>query len=417
VDFFQDWASARNYLNGFPIYADHRTAVERYLGYHIDTVNFEVNAHPPTSVLLVLPLAGLDYPDAVLVWNLISLGTLLISLWLIARALRVPLRPWSVFPLVAILLVCTPFRQELLQGQFNLVLLLLLTAVWTAERSGRPTWAGALLGVATAIKFFPIVLFLYFLLRGRWRAAAAGAISLGAVTLLTAAVLGTDTYLSYVNEVLPHVRQYRSGWNNASLPGLWVKLFNPASELERVEPFWRSPLVAESGALLSSLAVVAALAWAVWKARKRPTDDRGFGLAVTAMLLISPLTWQHYFLLLLVPVAVLWVRLPSSALPRALFMVVLIALCMNPVVLYDAFIPGGYGHGTAGPVHTLLVLSIQCYALLGLFALGLAVAEDRDRVRVPDEPGQHEQASCERESHLNRDEDPLVYRTPTGKPP
>ena len=33
-----------------------------------------------------------------------------------------------------------------LLGQWNLILLLLITLAWAAERSGRPAWAGVLFG-------------------------------------------------------------------------------------------------------------------------------------------------------------------------------------------------------------------------------------------------------------------------------
>jgi hypothetical protein len=382
VDFFQDWASARNYYAGSPIYSDHQTAVERYLGFRPDSVAFDVNAHPPSSVLLALPFAALDYPDAVLVWNLVSLGMLVISLWLIGRALAVRLTLWSIFPAVTLLLVFAPFRQQMLQGQFNLVLLLLLTGVWAAQRSGRQAWAGAFLGVASAIKLYPVLLILYFLLRRQWKAAIVSAVSLALVTLLTVAVLGVSTYRSYIYDVLPHVSQYRSCWNNASLPGLWIKLFNPATEQERVAPLWRNPLIAEGGALLSCLAVVVVFSWAVWNSRMRQIDDRGFGLAVTAMLLVSPITWEHYFLLLLPPVAILWTRLPSSVLAKGVFMMILVVLGIHPLLLYDTFVPGGVGHGFASPVCTLTVLSLQCYALLGLFAFLIVIGGNRHRTQT-----------------------------------
>src|SRR5262249_7253592 len=87
-DFVQDWASARNLLEGRPIYEAHEISLARSLGWHPDPANstfrffLEVNAHPPTAVLLALPLAALDYLDAVLAWNLISLAALALSLWL-----------------------------------------------------------------------------------------------------------------------------------------------------------------------------------------------------------------------------------------------------------------------------------------------------------------------------------------------
>src|SRR5207249_805145 len=116
TDFFQLWASARNVLNGLPVYEDHKVMIERYLGYRPkpdDQVMIERSSQTPTAVLLALPFAGLPYPDATLAWNLVSLMALAASLWLVARELHMRLAPWSVFPLVTLLLTCHPFRSQM----------------------------------------------------------------------------------------------------------------------------------------------------------------------------------------------------------------------------------------------------------------------------------------------------------------
>jgi hypothetical protein len=398
VDFFQEWASARNLLNGLPAYENQRAAIERYLGYRTGTgdgreveVSYEQNAHPPTSVLLAVPFALLDYPDAVLVWNLLSLGALFASLWLVGRELGITATAWAVFPAVTLLLLCSPFRQQMNQGQLNLVLLLLLTGTWVAWRSGRPGLSGVLLGAATALKVFPGFLFLFFALRREGKVLASGVLSFVTLSLLTVTLLGTDAYRTYVTEVVPQVSEYRSGWINASVPGVWAKLFDPATEREHVVAFWRSPLLARAGTVVSCLVIVLVLARAIGKARTASECDDAFGLTLTAMLLVSPITWDHYFLLLLLPVTFLWLRLPRSAAARGLFLLLLAALCVEPALLYNAFIPGGYGHGPAMPWHTMTVLSLHCYALLGLFTFGLAVLQARPGEAVL--PGEERTAS------------------------
>ena len=89
------------------------------------------------------------------------------------------------------------------------------------------------------------------------------------------------------------------------------------------------------------------------------------------MLLVSPITWDHYLLLLLVPIAVTWVRLPRSDTARIIFTAILIAFWSWPLQIDNLIIPGGVATGLARPVHTLTILSYQCYALLALFALGV----------------------------------------------
>ena len=149
IDFFQEWASARNAMNGLPVYADLRESARLYLGYTPapgEKTLITRNAHPPTSVVVALPFSRLDYPQATLAWNLASLLALMISLWLIARAERLRCEWWVVFPVVTLALLCDPLQQQVNQGQLNLLLLLLLTLTWTAGRSGRSHWAGVFLG-------------------------------------------------------------------------------------------------------------------------------------------------------------------------------------------------------------------------------------------------------------------------------
>src|SRR5262249_40674122 len=228
TDFFQLWASARNVLNGLPVYEDHKSMVERYLGYRPkadEQVMIERSSQTPTAVLLALPFAGLSYPDATLAWNLVSLLALGASLWLVAGALRMRLSPWCLFPLVTLLLICHPFRSQMILGQLNLVLLILITGSSLLDGSGRSYWAGILLGAATAIKLFPGFLFLYFLLRGQWKVILAGAIAFTAIIALTIPVVGLQTWRDHVEEGIPYLWQFRDWWVNASLAGFWNKLF------------------------------------------------------------------------------------------------------------------------------------------------------------------------------------------------
>jgi hypothetical protein len=193
-------------------------------------------------------------------------------------------------------------------------------------------------------------------------------------------VLGAGTYRDYVRDVLPEIDWFRVSWNNSSLLGFWSRLFDPAPErvrpTSRTEPLWQSPALARAGACVSDAVVVALLAMAVRRARTRAEDDIAFGLTATAMVLVAPVAWEHYFLLLLVPLAVTWVHLPPSWIARAAFLAVVFALGLSPALVWTAC---GVGGRVATPLDSLGVLSFQCYALLGLFALGLAeLSRSRD---------------------------------------
>lgn len=373
VDFFQEWASARNVLNGLPPYENLAEAVHRYLGLDPQAgvhVQVPMNAHPPTSVLVLAPFGYLDYPDAVLAWNLLSLFMLGASLWLIVRAEEISLPAWSVFPVITLLLLCNPFRQQVYLGQLNLALLLLLVGIWVAARNGRSNVAGVLLGVATVFKLFPGFLFMYFALRREWRIVAVGLGTAIALTALTALVLGPDTYRFYVSEVLPGNERSQSGWKNASLSGLWKKLLDPATAEEHIELVVRSPAAVQALRVLSGLALVALLALAIRRARTLRDHDLTYSLAIVAMLLLSPIAWDHYFVMLFLPLALVVLHQPPSRLSQTFFLVLMAALWVDPELWFASFIAGGR-EGTAWPWQTLTALSFQCYALVGLFAFTL----------------------------------------------
>jgi Glycosyltransferase family 87 len=378
-DFYQDWSSARNFLNGHPIYTDIGLTIENYLGWRLPenwpASNWRVNNHPPPLVLLKLPLAWLDYPDAFLLWSMLSLAAFTASLWLIARQLSIRVSSWSLLPFVSLLLVWYPFRDQVTQGQINLVLLLMVTVVWAAERSGWSWTAGVILAAATAVKLFPGLLFAYFVLRRQWRVAASAVATLVVITGVSVVVLGPEAYYAYFVDVLPASGHWLSNWHNNSLVGFWFKLFDPASVGGVITPLWRSPIMARVGALVSCAILVSIMMWVIVRAKNRSDLDQTFGLTVTAMLLVSPITWSHYLVLLMIPLAIMWVDSRSSAIAKWTWIVIVVVLFVPAPKVWRVLIPGGWHDGVANPLQTITALSFPCYALVGLFILQAARTE------------------------------------------
>jgi hypothetical protein len=312
-----------------------------------------------------------------------------------------------ILPAVSLLLLCHPFWHQMVHGQLNLLLLLLLTGVWAADRQGHPSRAGAFLGVATAIKFYPGFLFLYFVLRRDWRAIGAGLVSLAAITALTAAVLGPDAYRSYFIDVLPQTSLRRADWHNLSMSGVSCKLFDKPLHLPpvQIQPLVESPVLAVLGMIGTLVAVSAFLAWVVrhtnhasptrertkWGLARQEAvpvpilsgrshdTDLAFALTIIGMVLVSPITWDHYLLVLALPLAILWQRLRGRWIGRIVLVSLLAVLWLQPAkvmtfglgVLDAAGLARPGGRWVAGPLATLTALSIPCYALVGIFGLAI----------------------------------------------
>jgi len=371
IDFYQDWGSARNHLVGLPVYTHHATSVPRHLGLPSNPVpSIEHNAHPPTAVLLALPLARLDYPNAALVWKLISLAAMVVSLRIVAGELAMP---WTTLPpTLALLVFCHPVYANIHQGQLNLVLVLLVTAIWALERSGRSSLAGLLLGTAAAIKLFPAYLAVYYVARGRRQPLLTAALSFLGLTLLTTMVLGLDAYHDYLWVVLPGLAKFRSFGYNISIAGFWHKLFNPVAGTGAFDPLWPSPALAHWGTALSDLALTIIAATLAYRARTPARRDLAFATNVTAMLLVSPVTWDCTLPLLLVPIAVIARGAGTSRLrwmPAAL--VLILAIDWIPQTFLTEVAQAGRTFGVVSWTFMLGAPSLKFYALLAIFALGL----------------------------------------------
>jgi Glycosyltransferase family 87 len=371
-DFYQDWGSARNYLIGLRVYTHHATSIPRHLGLPSNPVpSIEYNAHPPTSVLLALPLAQLDYPYAVLAWNIGSLVALLASMVIIARELGINLA--AVLPTVALLAICHPVYANIYQGQLTLTLAFLVTASWALERSNRPCTAGLFLGAAAAIKLFPAYLAVYYAARWRYRPILTAAFSFLALTALTVSVLGVDTYYDYVFLVLQNQAKFRSFAYNLSIAGFWHKLFSPAAETGPVQSLYFSPALARWATLVSNLAITIIVMVVAHRARSPRQCNLAFAATITAMLLVSPVTWDFSLPLLLVPFALIAHCAHTSRTRWAMATLLLIlAIDWVPQNLLTEIWQVGRSSSTFPWTFMLGAPSLKFYALLGTFLLGLA---------------------------------------------
>jgi alpha-1,2-mannosyltransferase len=379
TDFIQEWLTARNYFRGDPIYRDvtdsareHLTEPRRPFDPMIAVI--ALPAHPPGAVLVGLPFGLLDYPHAHLVWNLLTGCLFLCAAALVVVELKVPFSWPSVFP-AAILLLGNPVLNQLFQGQMNCLLAALVTSAWVADRRGRPALAGVLVGLAGAIKLFPLFLLAYFLFTRRWAGLAAAVVAFLAVNGLAAAAFGVGVFPAYFGQVVPAVTgRFQTAWGNVSLTGFWVRLFE-------TEPLrqWVGPDVAlragRAFVAASSLAVAAVVARVSWRAADRDDRDRAFGLAVAGMLLASPLTWAHYYLLLVLPLALVWMRADTS-LARWLWGAVVAVLWLPPRFAAQAWL-GRAGsttfiestHPQLTTAEDLGLVAVPHYALVALFLL------------------------------------------------
>ena len=126
----------------------------------------------------------------------------------------------------------------------------------------------------------------------------------------TALVLGMDAYRDYVEKSMPAIAHFFDKWPNISLQGFWFKLFD--GPRRQRHPDLACSVAGSRLTGLGAVAVLGVLPASSGVPDRRHDLDLTFALTLVAMLLVSPITWDHYAVLLLLPGVLLWQRLPPG---------------------------------------------------------------------------------------------------------
>jgi hypothetical protein len=156
-----------------------------------------------------------------------------------------------------------------------------------------------------------------------------------------------------------------------------------APDPRHAEPLVYAPLLGHLIANGLRLAVILTVASVCWRARTRDARDRALALAVVATALVSPLSWNHGYLLFVLPLGLVWMRLPGGW-PRWALSGVMVVMWAPE--LATAFLALGQDRvfevisPARSPITTgenLLLFSVPHYALVGFFLLALLVPAER----------------------------------------
>ena len=243
--------------------------------------------YPTPFALPFIPFAVVPEKAAAIAFLILSVAAVLGSLWLLG------VRDWRCY---GASLLGLPVFGALGVGSIGPFLLLLCALGW---RFRDRTVAGVPLAVAAAAKLFLWPLLVWLLVTRRFRAFAASVVTLAATLALWASIdsEGLRRYPDTVR-LLNEVQR----WKSYSVQSLFISLHLPASASE----------LAAGAVAVAAIAVLVLL--------RRRGDGVTFGVAVVAALIATPILWNHYLVLLLVPIALARPRLsPLWLLPLVLW--------------------------------------------------------------------------------------------------
>lgn len=232
-----------------------------------------LNLNPPISVYLFQPLSFLDREYLGTAFFIAAIAMLVASVVLLVRAYPEK-RHWFFILLVASM---AGVWQMLWYMQIYGPLLLAMTAAWLCFRRGDWLLAGILIGFTIAVKPNYGLVALVLLIAGHWRPAITSVASAGVLSLVPIIVDGPHLYWQWL-----HLTQTFDGYawtSNASFVSIGARL--------HLAP------------LGQAMAVAVAVGVFYLVRRWRPDPLESVALGTLCVILVGPVSWAGYTLLLL----------------------------------------------------------------------------------------------------------------------
>jgi len=253
--------------------------------------------YPPAFAVTLIPLTWIANDLAVRIWLFLIQAAVLASVLIIYRTIGRPSRA-ELLALVAVLTTFFPLANSVLAGTMNSLLLLLLTGAWACWHRRRDVAGGVLVGAAAVVKLFPAALLPYLAWRRHWKLLAAAALTGLAGVGLGLAVTSLDHNIYYFREMLPHLAAGTGYRENQSLAGVAARICEPNTANAGGSAGW-------CGRLIDWPAVLLLLAIVWWMTSRGSRSRLEFALAVTALPLISSVTWSFPLVILILPITLL----------------------------------------------------------------------------------------------------------------
>ena len=267
-DYLTYEVAARRFLAGGPVYDLSFT----------HSGAFGLFDYPPPYLLVIAANAALFSPAvATWVWMLGSIAAFVLGVALLPVSSRTR---WLIILLAGLM---WPFLYAVKLGQVLPFMFLIYSIGWRWVDDDRVV--GVVAAVGTATKLQPAILFVWAALQRRWTVLVVGGVVLVGLALVATLFTGLQTWADYVTLI-----------RNLAQPVETPRNFTPgAIALE----FGASTLLATA----IQLAWMAFVVIAVVIAAVRLPAERSYLVAVVASQMLSPILWDHYAMLLLLPVA------------------------------------------------------------------------------------------------------------------
>jgi hypothetical protein len=261
----------------------------------------------PPFLLCFEPFTYLRPRAAFWIWTAINFLALAIAMYLLL-AHRRELSGRTAWLLAGLILMSAPVDLNFYWGQSQLIILALMVAAMRAMERERDGTAGLLIASVGLLRAYPLLLVGYFVVRRKWRAVGFATAGIAAGVFLTVAALGFTQSLSFVHGA-SWVTDYSmmNRVDNLSLgPFVSRTFWALTGTASGSSTDWiRRVGIAVADIVVLGMTIRATLA----DANRGDPDWRIYSLWIATSIMLSPVGWHHYLVLLAIP----FVQLAASA--------------------------------------------------------------------------------------------------------
>jgi len=267
---------------------------------HVDGLCF-VNI--PIVAVLFAPVASLPLATAHTIVTLTSIASVVaIAVALVALT---GAAGWRRYAILAAILLNGPLFYSIKLGNLTHVVLLVLIAAALLLLRKHDVYAGILLALCTLAKPPFLIWLPYFVLRRQWRAALGMAACLLVAFAASAIWFGVDLHRIWFGQfILGSGANAVGAYNVQSINGFLVRL-TTSGTLVNWQPVEVGVGFKIAQALLSLAVLAVALLSGALSGVPRTAEAalREYSVVICSMLVLSPISWTHYYCFLLLPLA------------------------------------------------------------------------------------------------------------------
>ena len=291
--------------------------------YDIYHVNF------PTTTLIFLPLSGFDYSAAKIIWTIFNLCIFVITIFFLIKSFKK-----IHLPLIIILVLSfQPLYANFLFGQAYVFIFCLLALAWYAYKTDRDGLLGLIIGVIFIVKSTSFIFFILLLIQKKWRSFLWAVLTALFVAVSTLPWIGFEAWYTYTEKLMNYVSHPSLSVTAYQTIHSFFQHFTILNHQWNPTPIINLPIL---GKILSILSIFIVLVYSSVKAHQLKKSDLAFGAFVVAGLIISPVSIDYHYTIIILPILILLKRVLQNQSQIALAALILFAGLIAAYIPYTS---------------------------------------------------------------------------------